>query len=375
MEAKEGMSLAGGKRMDFPRQWFPPYFALGLSTNSILFDSLLSQKRFVDAHALVINELKKDSRGYWERMHKKLKRIERYFSSEHTSNSIRIIFLSFWPDFDIESNQILDWIRLSCPALEVKIVKDPDDADIAIFSCYGNNSFYFPHTEHCDRWLFLGENVRPEFFNYDCCLGFDLGDYHSKNIHLPLWLFEIDFFNKSYNDRSPRKIRSYTCDRYVDYSNRQNAVAYIGNNAEPLRESIITFLQLSKIRVDRYGSHTNPVTDKIDMYSKYKVVLATENSYWPGYVTEKLMHAHLSGSHIIYWGGAYAKLASPINFFAEHIYIPDQIIDSVGLRDFVLFAFLKTGPVRINKLVEASHMAQYLGHLLSSINYRLKCYM
>jgi len=370
MAVNEGMSLAGGKRMDFPRQWFPPHFALGLSTNSILFDSLLSQKRFVDAHALVINELEKDSRGYWDRMHKKLTRIEKYYSSKHTSKYIRIIFLSFWPNFDIESNQVLDWIRLSCQGLEVKIVKDPYDADIAIFSCYGNNSYYFPHTEHCDRWLFLGENVRPEFFNYDCCLGFDLGDYHSKNIHLPLWLFEIDFFNKSYNDRSPQKIHVYTCDRCFDYSTRQNAVAYIGNNAEPFRESIITFLQLCKIRVDRFGSQTNPVNDKIDMYSKYKVVLATENSYWPGYVTEKLMHAHLSGSHIIYWGGTYPKVSSPINFYAEHIYRPDQLIDSIGLMDFVLSAFLKTGPVQIDKLVDIRNISQYIGRLLSGINNR-----
>ena len=38
-------------------------------------------------------------------------------------------------------------------------------------------------------------------------------------------------------------------------------------------------------------------------YSGYRYVLCPENSFYPGYITEKLIHASFSGAVSLYWGG------------------------------------------------------------------------
>ena len=42
-------------------------------------------------------------------------------------------------------------------------------------------------------------------------------------------------------------------------------------------------------------TEVNPVNDKIDLLKKYKYTLCLENSLMEGYVTEKPIHAYLSG--------------------------------------------------------------------------------
>jgi hypothetical protein len=54
------------------------------------------------------------------------------------------------------------------------------------------------------------------------------------------------------------------------------------------------------IPVDIYGSQSNPISDKIGLYSNYKLVLCPENSMSPGYITEKPLHAWISGTRYLY---------------------------------------------------------------------------
>jgi len=56
------------------------------------------------------------------------------------------------------------------------------------------------------------------------------------------------------------------------------------------------------ITCDKYGSHSRPVEDKNSLCSNYLYAFCPENSYFPGYVTEKLVQAYMSGCIPIYWG-------------------------------------------------------------------------
>ena len=56
-------------------------------------------------------------------------------------------------------------------------------------------------------------------------------------------------------------------------------VVFVGNNSEPFREYILSILPKYNIKVDRYGSHTRPVNNKIELLKKYKMSLCLENSF------------------------------------------------------------------------------------------------
>ena len=148
-----------------------------------------------------------------------------------------------------------------------------------------------------------------------------MNQYGGRNIYLPLWHLEIDWFGKKYEDRHTYNSNIFTQSRVYDYKERKNRVVYIGNNAEPYREHILTCMEEKGIIVDRYGSQSNPVEDKIAKLSEYKVALVFENSYYPGYMTEKLIHAHLAGTNCLYWGGNTNK---SIDINKNHIMMSDS---------------------------------------------------
>jgi hypothetical protein len=153
--------------------------------------------------------------------------------------------------------------------------------------------------------LFLGENVRPRYDLFDYSLSFDLSSYGGRNIHCPLWMLEVDWFCRArYPDRVTYPLRLLTDSKAADYRHRRDSAIFVGNNAEPLRRYMITALRNNNISVDEYGSHTNPIKDKISLLKEYKIAICPENSFHPGYVTEKLVHPYIAGSHMLYWGGA-----------------------------------------------------------------------
>jgi hypothetical protein len=83
--------------------------------------------------------------------------------------------------------------------------------------------------------------------------------------------------------------------------NRKFACVFL-NNPEPYRLRVIN--EFSKLgQVDVFGSYSNNfVKDKIAKTMEYKFVIAMENDFYPGYVTEKPLEAWLGKSVPIYWG-------------------------------------------------------------------------
>ena len=199
--------------------------------------------------------------------------------------------------------QLLDFLKEASKGHLLKSTKKPRKADIFISSCFGkeiiSNKF-----DHCLKILFLGENIRPYFKNYDLSLSCDMNDYRGRNINLPLWLLEIDLFdkNKNYNDRKIYNLDLFINKKVIDFSKRKSGIVYIGNNEEPFRQTVINAMAQHIKNLQIYGSQTNPIEDKQELLKKFKGSLVFENSFYPGYITEKIIHTYLAGNISIYWG-------------------------------------------------------------------------
>ena len=51
------------------------------------------------------------------------------------------------------------------------------------------------------------------------------------------------------------------------------------------------------------GSFKGPAADKFKTLSKYNFAIAFENTDYPGYITEKIIHSMMAGTVPLYWGG------------------------------------------------------------------------
>jgi len=219
---------------------------------------------------------------------------------------MKIAFLDFWHNFDISNNffthmmsSVIDGVKIS----------NPNDCDILFFSCYGNlNEKYKDKI----RVFYTGENLRRVEYlnklsymsNCDICLSFDF-DEDDKKIRVPLWVLQIDWFGKiNYSNPKftidPKKITNN--DFYNKQKNKFCSIVY--NGQSPYRSEIINELSKYKL-VNVYGNRYKNIGDgedkKLDIISEYRFNICFENSIFPGYYTEKLLHAKVAGCVPIYW--------------------------------------------------------------------------
>lgn len=163
-----------------------------------------------------------------------------------------------------------------------------------------------PNTKGFSKRVWLTtENIRPPHgLNYDFTISFDQDTYSGNNIYGPLayllmtespsWIDPI--LGKSIDTESMTLPR-----RVMGYSNKKLACAFIGNS-HSVRLRFIDELRKYG-QVDVYGSAVGrPVSDKLSIARNYRFVICFENDIYPGYVTEKLIHAYSCDAIPIYWG-------------------------------------------------------------------------
>ncbi len=283
----------------FNRQWFPHRSQYGLTREAQQFNKQLLTKNFTRLSSHISLNYT-NNREYWSRQFLRL----RHITNKHNTcrKPIYIYWDCFWPTFSKIDNQFLDFFKQALPGHEIFTTEEPSRSDISIYSCYGNYAS-LQLTKHTTRVLFLGENVRPCYSDFDFSISFDCSTYSGLNYYFPLWFLELDHFDKQYPDRLPYDKYRFTKSKTVDLSSRKKFIAYVGNNNEPFRINLISTFESHNVTVDCYGSHTNPIEDKLHIYQQYKYILCPENSFYPGYVTEKIMHGYLSSGYFIYWGG------------------------------------------------------------------------
>ncbi len=349
----------------FGRQWFPHSSQEGLSTDALAFETLLENSRTQSAKLLIASKIDRGS-AYWVRQSTRLRHLQ-FIKKNRLNNQLKLYFSSFWPTLDIYHNQFIDIFR-RCTSNVIRVVTDPRDCDIALYSCYGNMSD-IELTSHAFRVLFLGENVRPSFSEFDLSLSFDQSSYSGRNIYLPLWLLELNLFNTTYPDRCPIDIQRIVSPLSRGSQPRKKRVVYVGNNCEPLRINFINLLRANNIPVDVFGQHTNPISDKLDVYSQYELALCPENSYYPGYCTEKLIHSFSSGCFSLYWGGTEQL---PFHTHPSIIRIATGAeIDSINIVKQLLFS---KSPSFFSKLMSESALCNFYNDSLSSLSRKLKIY-
>ncbi|CAE8601489.1 unnamed protein product, partial [Polarella glacialis] len=168
------------------------------------------------------------------------------------------------------------------------------------------------HGSRAKLVFFTGENVRPPVGKVPLCISFDhLPSSVPSSLHtrIPLWVFNKEVhrvlelhesrlggdLGASFRGGSGRKERF--CCWVASNANMYNA---------QLRLRFVQSLSTSYKQVDCGGQVMNnvggPVKDKMEFLSRYKFNICFENASFPGYCTEKLLHAFAAGCVPIYWG-------------------------------------------------------------------------
>ena len=160
--------------------------------------------------------------------------------------------------------------------------------------------------------FYTGENTRPNFEECDFAFSFDQPD-GLRNYRLPLWIFYINWFGRPLNEA---RDMSYLLDpkRLLErkgLKKKDKFCNFIYYHDTPQRRSFFQKLSLYK-RIDSGGALLNNIGHevmgrqdqqyKVDFISEYKFTITFENSSYPGYATEKILHPLYAGSIPIYWG-------------------------------------------------------------------------
>lgn len=181
---------------------------------------------------------------------------------------------------------------------------DNDKPDFLIFGDenFGtiNKSF---SKQDCIKIFYTGENRRPE--NYDCHYAITFDHNFSKwHYRLPLfiiYMWALENIHKT----------NYKYDYILDPVPKEKTgfCSFVVSNPNcPERNSFFEKLNAIK-RVDSGGRFMNNIGSalegeqaKIDFLSTRKFNICFESGAYPGYVTEKILHAFYAGTVPIYWG-------------------------------------------------------------------------
>jgi alpha(1,3/1,4) fucosyltransferase len=219
---------------------------------------------------------------------------------------MKISFCDFWGGFQ-DTNNIIYHLLYECN-IKVDVVSASESPDVLFYSCYGgsHNNINRAKTK---KVFWPGENIRPNFNECDYSLSFDFDDYQGRNSRFPLWLTYIDFFNK----------KTYVNQKYllpVDYilfpnlnntffkQEKTEQVIILTKHLKNRKDEIVNKLA-GKMQVHGYGSFFNRGIEdgedvKMKLISRFKFHICCENSLYPGYYTEKLLHAKAAGTIPIY---------------------------------------------------------------------------
>lgn len=175
-------------------------------------------------------------------------------------------------------------------------VEISDSPDFLFYSCVGTK---FLKYTNCVRIFYTKENVRPDFNQCDYAIGFDRMQFGDRYCRWPLNISPLPFDKDIHNES--RKFCNFI------YSNISS-----GKGAKE-RINFCKFLAKYK-KIDCPGAAMNNMKaaitpregdwhqGKIDFIKNYKFTIAWENTYYAGYVTEKLVDPLNARSIPIYMG-------------------------------------------------------------------------
>lgn len=282
-------------------------------------------------------------------------------------------FRNMWRSFDPAENSLVDMLRATLEG-QLQVVQSPfARVDIEVCSVFTpfrsrlsaasrvlwSRSFRKPKDRRLAQsepiksasadvgiW-YTGENVRPPASGWDLTLSFDQTTNAIRNVapnvYLPLWQLGTDLFG----GRSkgflgvPTRVAELASPRESRVADRAGFCCAFIRNPDPVRLRAISALS-NLGRVDVYGMVGGiEVSTKVEVARDYRFVLCFENDLYPGYVTEKLTDAWLTGAVPLWWGvdtHGYFNQRAIVNFAMER-----------SLEEFVeLVRLLDSDPARLN---------------------------
>ncbi|CAB4914526.1 unannotated protein [freshwater metagenome] len=256
---------------------------------------------------------------------------------------LKIRFVNFWPNFNPYKNLfvcVLEDLLDEKVEIETKINAKVDLEFSSVFYWSSKlemvNFRLNSRSKNFDYWNYLskhnsgfqldnsgkskyriwytGENKRPPSDGYDATISFDPPDEVSKNFYFPYWMYRLDWgYGLEDYEISPTP---------VSLTKRRNPVARpltacsFSNQKEPERARVVRAVS-GVMPVELFGAaHTNFVGSKLLASSTFGFQIATENSKYPNYVTEKLQESWFA-RNVPIWTGLNASKEFNLNAFFD----------------------------------------------------------
>lgn len=219
-------------------------------------------------------------------------------------------------------------------SMSFDVERDDVNPDYLIFcdETFGQNNLKYDPNKIV-KIFFTGENRRP--WNYQChhAISFDHLD-GSQFYRLPLYV--LDNWVQTKNG-VPDMLNLPM--EYVKYHDREWFCGFVaGNGASEYRNKMFHMLNEYKPVMSGGPLFNNiggvlprDVKSKIDFFRKCRFSLCFENSSWPGYCTEKIMHGFIAKTVPIYWGSPTVEMDfSTETFISRHSFVSDtEFIDYI----------------------------------------------
>ena len=219
----------------------------------------------------------------------------------------------------VNIHNLFEW-RTASKKYTLELSENPD---VLFYSCTGDEHLKY----NCTRVFYTPENVRPNFNRCDYAFSFDY-PVSERNYRLPFYR-RLSEYKQLFRPRNP------------DYvlNQRRKFCSFMVSNSNAITR-IEFFKKLSSYKnVDSGGRFLNNIGDpiqtgvenKLKWMNNYKFSITFENSSYPGYTTEKLMHALITDTIPIYWGNPLASLDfNPKAFINCHDFSSfDEVIELV----------------------------------------------
>lgn len=216
-------------------------------------------------------------------------------------------------------------------------VEVTNDAEFLLFcdENFGSNNLNISKND-ITKVLFTGENRRPE--NYDCHYAISF-DHNFNPWHYRLPLYVVDMWAIEVFHKISSRPYGYLFQKHETFAkDKSEFCAFVHRNSNnPIRNNF--FKKLNSIKqVNSAGKLYNntgidlpDVESKINYFSKHKFSLCFENSSYPGYVTEKILHGFYGNTIPIYWGSrTIVKDFNPSSFINYFDYENEEsLIDTI----------------------------------------------
>lgn len=209
-----------------------------------------------------------------------------------------------------------------------EVIRDDANPDYLIFAdeTYGQNNKSFDPNKVV-KIFFTGENRRPWNYEAHHAISFDHLD-GNQFYRLPLYV--LDNWVQTKNG-VPDMLNLPM--EYVKYEDREWFCGFVaGNGASSYRNKMFHMLNEYKPVMSGGPLFNNiggilprDVQSKIDFFRKCRFSLCSENSSYPGYCTEKIMHGLIARTVPIYWGSPTVTMDfQEGSYISRHDFVSDN---------------------------------------------------